>query len=227
MCPFQTSWPSYSTKLGGPAGETSAGGRLYWCWFRRVSSCNLDIHWVPMISRCGYCDLQYSAIARLGKDRETLHCNPSVASCRKSVWRSEPDRSDGRTGVLSCPHSFSLLTLELHISFSPVLLPGSESFQSRRTSNWHHFFRFLQETLRNCTNFIRLTLTYFSIRLTCIWMLPKNISKASDVFSCQFNFKPWQIPNINIWHEQVRFYITPDSIYIYNVCSNHRHQTLS
>jgi len=39
---------------------------------RRVSSCNLDIHWVPMISRCGYCDLQYSAIARLESLAEDL-----------------------------------------------------------------------------------------------------------------------------------------------------------
>ena len=35
---------------------------------RTVSSCSLNIHWLPLTSRCGYCSLQYSAIARLGTD---------------------------------------------------------------------------------------------------------------------------------------------------------------
>ena len=87
------------------------------------------------------------------------------------------------------------------------------------------FFRFLKETLRNCTNFIKLTLSYFNIRPTCIWNFLNKISKTFNIFSCQFHFKPWQIQNINIWHELANFYISLDSIYISNVSNYHQHQT--
>jgi len=39
---------------------------------RTVKSCQLDRHWLPMVSRCCYCDLQYTAIARLESLSEEL-----------------------------------------------------------------------------------------------------------------------------------------------------------
>merc|ERR550532_2189759 len=32
---------------------------------RTIRSCLLDIHWLPMASRCCYCEVRYTAIARL------------------------------------------------------------------------------------------------------------------------------------------------------------------
>ena len=29
-----------------------------------VDRCRLNIHWLPLVSRCGYCDLSYTVIAR-------------------------------------------------------------------------------------------------------------------------------------------------------------------
>ena len=31
---------------------------------RRLNKCNLNVHWQPFISRCGYCDIPYKVIAK-------------------------------------------------------------------------------------------------------------------------------------------------------------------
>ena len=132
---------------------------------RTVSSCSLNIHWLPLTSRCGYCSLQYSAIARLGTDLY-LHL-ASLSTYRDSDWGPGPHRSVGKSEVLA--YSRPLLSLELISSGTPLFLPGLSLSLSWGHFDWClNYFRSLEETLKNYTNFTRLILTYFNIRLTCI-----------------------------------------------------------
>ena len=76
-----------------------------------MNSCDLDIHWLPFISRCGYCDIPYLVIAKAesfqtdqkfigllaGIEFGDVQFNPSSGGSTKSLSRKYFSQLDKET----------------------------------------------------------------------------------------------------------------------------------
>ena len=56
------SFPNFARLVAARAARRCGGGGVV--EGGAVDRCRLNIHWLPLVSRCGYCDLSYTVIAR-------------------------------------------------------------------------------------------------------------------------------------------------------------------
>ena len=79
--------------------------------YRDLSSCNVDTHWLPLISRCGHCSIPYTVVGKLETIQQDLFFIGRMVGVNFSSSATNPS-SGGNTSSLAMEY-FSKLDKEV------------------------------------------------------------------------------------------------------------------
>ena len=90
----------------GVYGSVWMSGIELWTMFyylillRHLSTCNVDVHWRPFITRCGFCTIPYTVVGRLESIQQDLYYIGGMAGVQFGHYSSNPS-SGGSSNQLA------------------------------------------------------------------------------------------------------------------------------
>ena len=76
-------------------------------FFRKMSNCHLNVHWLPFTPQCAFCNIDYTAVGRLETLQEDLLYIGQMAGVELELISSNPS-SGGSTSSLAQKYLSSL-----------------------------------------------------------------------------------------------------------------------